>query len=196
MLTLWPKPEKVYHKNSLPVWSFYYYPYPALAIQILCSGGPMQSTARAREHQVVFCGLEVLRLMGERMEDSHDVDQKDLGVVLQFMCEVAHRCLDNTEEILRFASMDVSVANHDQARSLFEQLRDAPSDKFADLCRRYTDLLATSIFEDRRCLSSLDCDLTTLSQFYEWEREVDELARAHGQVLHRLEAKYTHPHCI
>jgi hemerythrin-like domain-containing protein len=162
----------------------------------------MQPTAaRAREHQIIFCGLEVLRLMGERIQSRHDVDRQDIETVLKFMREVAHRCLDNTEDILRFASMDGSVANHQRARSLFDQLNTTASsasatDEFAELCRRYTDLLATSIFEDRRCLSTLDCDLTTLSQFYEWEREVDELARAHGQALHRLETKYTMPHCI
>ena len=160
----------------------------------------MQATAsRAREHQVVFCGLEVLRLIGERMENSHDVDPADLELVLSFMSKVAHRCLDNTEEILRFASLDGNITNHGQARLLFDQLHAAATGsagEFAGLCQRYTNLLATSIFEDRRCLSALDCDLTTLSQFYEWEREVDELARTHGRVLHGLEAKYTSPHCI
>ena len=152
--------------------------------------------SRAREHQVVFCGLEVLRLIGERMEKRDDVDTQDLLLVLQFMRDVAHRCLENTEDILRFAAMDVSLANHQRARTLFEQLSGASVDDFASLCRAYTNILAATIFEDRRCLSLLDCDLTTLSQFYEWEREVDELARTHGQTLHRLEVKYTSPHCI
>jgi len=152
--------------------------------------------SRAREHQVVFCGLEVLRLIGERMENREDVDSQDVQLVLEFMREVAHRCLENTEDILRFAAMDRSLANHQQARSLFEKLNDAASEDFASLCRAYTNILAASIFEDRRCLSLLDCDLTTLSQFYEWEREVDEIARTHGQTLHRLEMKYTSPHCI
>ena len=151
---------------------------------------------RAREHQVVFCGLEVLRLIGERMEKRDEVDRQDLQLVLQFMRDVAHRCLENTEDILRFAVMDVSLASHQRARALFEQLSGASVDDFASLCRAYTNILAASIFEDRRCLSLLDCDLTTLSQFYEWEREVDELARTHGQTLHRLEVKYTSPHCI
>jgi hypothetical protein len=158
------------------------------------------TAARAREHQIVFCGLEVLRLMGERMENSSDVDPADIAFVLDFMSRVAHRCLDNTEEILRFASLDGNLSNHERARSLFEQLHTAArapaQEEFARLCRHYTNLLASSIFEDRLRLSSLDCDLTTLSQFYEWERDVDELARAHGQALHRLEAKYTSPHCI
>jgi hypothetical protein len=157
----------------------------------------MAATAsRAREHQVVFCGLEVLRLIGERMEKRDEVDGQDLQLVLEFMRDVAHRCLENTEDILRFAAMDGSLANHGKALSLFEQLNGASDDDFVSLCRAYTDLLATSIFEDRRCLSALDCDLTTLSQFYEWERQVDELARTHGQRLHQLEAKYTSPHCI
>src|SRR5215510_12449031 len=161
----------------------------------------MQAGAsRAREHQVVFCGLEVLRLIGERMENRDDVDGEDIKVVLSFMRDVAHRCLDNTEDILRFASLDGSIANHERARSLFDEIQSAAdaaiAENFARLCLVYTDLLAVAIFEDRRCLSTLDCDLTILSQFYEWEREVDELAQTHGPALHRLEAKYTSPHCI
>ena len=158
------------------------------------------SAARAREHQVVFCGLEVLRLIGERVESRDEIDRQDLQLVLVFMRDVAHRCLENTEDILRFAALDGSIANHERARSLFVQLNSAAdgpaAEEFASLCRLYTSMLATSIFEDRRCLSTLGCDLTTLSQFYEWEREVDELARTHGQRLHQLEAKYTTPHCI
>jgi hypothetical protein len=160
----------------------------------------MQATARAREHQVVFCGLEVLRLIGERLENRNEVDQRDLDAVLVFMRDIAHRCLDNTEEILRVAAMDASIANHTRARSIWIQLHsstnDFTSENFATLCRLYVELLATSIYEDRRCLPALGCDLTTLGQFYEWEREVDELARTHGELLHRLETKYTSPHCI
>ena len=157
----------------------------------------MQAAAsRVKEHQVVFCGLEVLRLIGERMENSHDVDGQDLQLVLGFMRDVAHRCLDNTEEILRFAAMEQNVARHRQAKSLFEELIASEGLLFASTCRRYTDLLAHSIFEDRRCLSTLDCDALTLSQFYEWEREIADLARQHGQTLHQLEMKYTSPHCI
>lgn len=160
----------------------------------------MQATARAREHQVVFCGLEVLRLIGERLENQTEVDRKDLDTILAFMGDVAHRCLDNTEDILRFAAMEASIANHTRARSVWSQLHSSADDfateNFAALCRLYVDLLATSIYEDRRCLPALGCDLTTLGQFYEWELEVDELARPHGELLHRLETKYTTPHCI
>jgi hypothetical protein len=160
----------------------------------------MQATARAREHQVVFCGLEVLRLINERMENQTDIDRQDLKVVMNFMRTVAHRCLDNTEDILRAAGMEASLANHARARSMFNQLDgagdDFRNDEFTALCRTYVDLLATAIFEDRRCLATLGCDVTILGQFYEWECEVDELARPHGELLHRLETKYTSPHCI
>jgi len=157
----------------------------------------MQTSAiRVREHQVVFRGLEVLRLIGERVENDHEVDSQDLYVVLGFMRDVAHRCMENTEEILRFASLEQNVKKHLQAHSLFEDLMRSEGSVFAETCRTYTDLLATSIFEDRRCLSMLDCDPVTLSQFYEWEREIADVARRHGQVLHQLEIKYTHPHCI
>jgi hypothetical protein len=154
------------------------------------------AVSRIKEHQVVFCGLEVLRLIGERVENSSDVDGQDLQVILAFMRDVAHRCLDNTEEILRVASMEQNVARHRQAKSLFDELGRLEGIAFATACRQYTDLLALSIFDDRRCLSTLDCDVLVLSQFYEWEREISDLARQHGQTLHRLEMKYTNPHCI
>ena len=67
---------------------------------------------------------------------------------------------------------------------------------FAAACRTYSELLAQSIIEDRRSLAALDCDPLVLGQFYEWESETDALARPHAQVLHRLEMKYTSPHCI
>ena len=154
------------------------------------------SAARAREHQVVYCGLEVLRLIGDRTENRDEVDPEDLRVVLAFMRDVAHRCLDNTEEILRLASMDQRLANHQRARSLFHDLDRADGADFVAACRLYTDILSQSIMEDRRCLAALDCDPVTLGQFYEWERQIDDLARQHGQTLHRLEMKYTNPHCI
>jgi sulfur carrier protein ThiS len=157
----------------------------------------MQATvARAREHQVVFCGLEVLRLIGERIESRDEVDHDDLTVILTFMRDVAHRCLDNTEDLLRFASMEQRLANHRRARSLFDELNSSDGSQFAEVCRTYTDLLAQLILDDRRCLAALDCDPVTLSQFYEWEHETDGLARRHGQILHQLEMKYTNPHCI
>src|SRR5207253_9328985 len=98
------------------------------------------TAARAREHQVVFCGLEVLRLIGERMENRDDVDRQDLQIVLEFMRDVAHRCLENTEDILRFAAMDRSLANHQKARSLYEQLNSASGEDFTSLCRAYTSM--------------------------------------------------------
>ena len=157
----------------------------------------MQATAaRAREHQVVYCGLEVLRLIGERIESRDHVDPEDLRVVLAFMRDVAHRCLENTEEILRVASMEQRLAAHTKARSLFDQLSRADGLDFSEACRQYTDILSQSIPEDRRCLATLDCDPLTLSQFYEWESETDALARRHGHTLHTLEMKYTNPHCI
>jgi hypothetical protein len=154
------------------------------------------AAAQMREHQVVFCGLEVLRLIGERMEDRTDVDGQDLQLVLSFMKEIAHRCLENTEDILQAALMDQNVARHRLAKSLFEELMRAEGPAFALACRKYTDLLASSIFDDRRCLATLDCDAVTLSQFYEWEREIADLARPHGQRLHQLELKYMRAQCI
>ena len=158
----------------------------------------MQSTtAGPREHQVVLRGLEVLRLIAERLENRNEVDRQDLQVVLGFLRDVANRCLDNTEDILRSASLEQNVVNHRRARTVFEELSgDCSADAFTAACGLYTDLIAYAIFEDRRCVSKLDCDPVTLSQFYEWEREIDELARQYGRTLHQLEMKYTSPHCI
>jgi len=158
----------------------------------------MKSSARlVREHQVVFCGLEVLRLMGERIENRTDVDGEDVQIVLTFMREVAHRCLDNTEEFLQAAAMEQKLLGHRRARLLFDEMScTSAGEDFAGNCRAYTTLVAELIFEDRRSLSKLDWDPVTLGQFYEWEREIDELARKHGPTLHRLEMKYTSPHCI
>jgi hypothetical protein len=156
----------------------------------------MQAAARTKEHQVVYCGLEVLRLIGERIESRDEVDREDLRVVLEFMRDVAHRCLDNTEDILHFASLDQQLVSHRRVRSLFEDLARTDGTDFVAACRLYTDILSQSILDDRRCLAALDCDPETLGQFYEWERETDALARQHGQTLHRLEMKYTNPHCI
>ena len=154
------------------------------------------TTSRAREHQVVFCGLEVLRLMGERIEGSADIDGEDLQLVLSFMRDVAHRCIGNTEEFLQAASMEQRLLNHRRVRSLFDEMSGTSGENFAVVCRSYTTLVAELIFEDRKCLAGLDWDPVTLGQFYEWEREIDELAHQHGETLHRLEMKYTSPHCI
>src|SRR5262245_53930776 len=135
--------------------------------------------------------------MGERMENRQEVDGADVQLVLKFMSDVAHRCLENTEEILRSASFDQNLANHHRARTIYKDLNYAsPTDQFATACRLYTNLIANSIFDDRRCLSMLDCDPLTLGQFYDWEREIEELARQYRQTLHELEMKYTTPHCI
>ena len=154
------------------------------------------TSARAREHQVVYCGLEVLRLIGERIESEGDVDHADIRIVVEFLRDVGSRCLDNTEDLLRLASLDQRLDNHRRVRSLLDELHNAEGPAFAAACRTYSELLAQSIFEDRRSLAALDCDPVMLGQFYEWESETDALARPHGQVLHRLEMKYTSPHCI
>jgi len=101
----------------------------------------MQATAavRAREHQVVFCGLEVLRLIGERIESRDEVDREDINTVLTFMRSVAHRCLGNTEDLLQIASMDQRLAGHRRARSLFDELERADGEQFADRNRRAGD---------------------------------------------------------
>jgi len=182
----------------------------------------MRATATlARDHQTILCGLEVLRLIGERLEVSHEVDAQDIQAVLRFMDQVAHRCLDNTEELLRPAReksvsgetasvFDAALANHQQVRGLFleltrtaDPLEPAMSNEFAKLSKLYTTLLANVILKERHVLLSVvgsafntDGDREHLGRFEQLETEVAEISRHHRQSLHHLETKYTNPHCI
>jgi len=109
--------------------------------------------------------------MGDRVENRHDIDGEDLQVVLGFMDEVAHRCL--------------AAGRLDKAQSLFLQLRRAsrldPADEFVVVSRLYTSLLADIFHGD--CLEQI-------------ELGIREAARRHAHLFHRLESKYTSPHCI
>ncbi|PYS55960.1 MAG: hypothetical protein DMG13_01850 [Acidobacteria bacterium] len=168
----------------------------------------MNGAAVSRDHQVILCGLEVLRLMGERVASRQDVDGEDIHLVLAFMRDVAHRCLDNAEELFRGARdnsrlktvLTNHLTNHGRARHLFAKLTHAANpvmaDEFVPVCGLYTNLLADLIFEERRALSDLAFDPPALTQFHETEHEIRAAARRHGQILHRLETKYTSPHCI
>src|SRR5438093_912930 len=119
------------------------------------------ATSVSRDHQVILCGLEVLRLMGERVASRQDVDAEDIHVVLAFMRDVAHRCLDNAEELFRGTQengkLETVRNNHGQARTLFAKLTHAAdpinTDEFCSLCLLYTNLLADLIFEERRALA-------------------------------------------
>ena len=72
--------------------------------------------------------------------------------------------------------MEQRLIHHRRARSLFDEMsRVSSADEFGVICRVYTALVADLIFEDRRCLSGLDCDPVALGQFYEWEREIADV---------------------
>src|SRR6266850_3028171 len=165
-VTFWT--AKSLSQKVLATFAFYYYSWHPLAFQILC----MPATAPVFEaRQVILRGLEVLRLMGDRVENRHDIDGEDLQVVLGFMDEVAHHCL--------------AAGRLDQAQSLFLQLRRAsrldPADEFVVVSRLYTSLLADIFHGD--CLEQIELDIR-------------EAARRHAHLFHRLESKYTSPHCI
>ena len=174
------------------------------------------TVALVRDHQIILSGLEVLRLMGERMEVRQDVDREDIHVVLGFMRDVAHRCVDNTEGLIGpiLASnagasrqvLETTLDNHRQVRTLFEQLTQAvesdAAGEFVSLSVSYTTLLADLICEERRILPPLlgsasgATSIENIQQFEANEREIREVSRRHGLILRRLETKYTSPHCI
>jgi hemerythrin-like domain-containing protein len=172
----------------------------------------------SREHQIILCGLEILRLMRERMESRHDVDLQDVAAILDFMREVAHRCLDNTERLLRpalsrptsadqSAWIDSALCCHDQLRTLFAEMEGVASpgtiEAFLSASGSYTSELEKAIVQEGRLLPKIihavfdgEGDGSILNGFEETEREICDIARRHGPALHRLELKYAIPHCI
>lgn len=92
----------------------------------------MQATARiARDHHLILEALEVLRLIGDRMERDHHVDEDDVQALFGFLHDVAHPC--------------VNPSCFDQVETLFNQLTQAHSDsvreEFVSLSLRYTNAL-------------------------------------------------------
>ena len=172
----------------------------------------------SREHQIILCGLEILRLMRERMENRHDVDLQDVAAILDFMRDVAHPCLENTEKLLRPALarrtstnegvwIDSALCCHDQLRSLFTEMEvvagSATIEAFFSASGTYTSELEKVIVQEGRLLPKIihavfdgDADGSILNGFEETEREISDIARRHGPALHRLELKYAIPHCI
>jgi hypothetical protein len=128
------------------------------------------ASPHSRSHQVTLQALEVLRLIGDRMEQKNAVDMDDVRFLIQYLHHVADPCLMG------------SAPAHMRARTLFTELDrqlDAPSDEFVRLSRVYTNLLADLIL-----LDGLDVQ--------------DDSSVIDGNCVkvHRLELKYISPHCI
>src|SRR5262245_28593554 len=96
-----------------------------------------------RDHQNILCGLEILRLMREQIENRQEVDRGDIQAVLDFMREVAHPCLDNAENLLRPALaklesaeqsqfVNATLSYHEQVRLLFGEMTRAADPCAAD----------------------------------------------------------------
>lgn len=176
------------------------------------------SISMSHDRQIIFCGLEILRLMREQIENRQEIDRKDIQAVLDFMRDVAHPCLDNAETLLRPArtetdaaeqsqAIDAALSRHADVRALFVEMTRAadPSaaEEFAAISSRYSDYLAGLLAEERRLLPKLvrsfasgkkDGDI--LDRFMRTEREIRSVSRRHDRLLHQLEVKYTAPHCI
>src|SRR5262245_17203279 len=113
--------------------------------------------SRGRDHQIAFSGLEVLPLIGDWLDSRIDVDGDDIDAVLGCRREVAHACLDSTEELLGTHWPEEIVMNHRRARALLEDLSGALAgtrDECGALCHAYTTLVCELILEERRSLSS------------------------------------------
>jgi hypothetical protein len=130
----------------------------------------MSSAARlSRSHHVTLHALEVLRLIGDRMEQKSAVDIEDVRCLFLYLNDVAHPCLNG------------SRPSHREVTTLFASLNEkieSENEEFVRLSRAYTDMLADLIL-----LNGLDVPKTTGYT-------------GHAEVFHRLELKYIRPHCI
>jgi hemerythrin-like domain-containing protein len=174
---------------------------------------------RSSDHQISLHALEVLRLIGDRMERRESIDIEDVRFVFQCLNEVAHHCLDSTEELLLRPALakpaaathsdhlGATLINHRQVRTLFGEMvgkvESTNAEEFISLCRAYTGLLTDLIFDENRFLPDLVRSVFTdsedrqrLEEFEMSGRGIGELARRHGGTLHRLQLKYVSPHCI
>ena len=173
----------------------------------------------SRDHLVSLHALEVLRLIADRVERHEAVDIEDVRFVFRFLNEVAHGCLDNTEQLLlrpalaKAAAADHSghlgatLVNHKHVRRLFGELvgkvDTTVTEEFVILSRAYTGLLTDLLFDEERFLPDLVRSVFTetenrqkLEEFELSGRGIGEFARQHGQTIHRLQLKYISPHCI
>jgi hemerythrin-like domain-containing protein len=163
------------------------------------------TVSMVRDHHIILRGLEVLRLMGDRMESRHDVAYDDIQIVLGFMRDIAHPCLDNAEQVLRQAQQNDRLQalqpDHQEARTLFVQINGMaenaqPPLEFGPVSRLYASLMANLFAEHRFFPTLAESDDPARVECEKTARQLRELARIQGDALRNLEAKYTSPHCI
>jgi hypothetical protein len=164
----------------------------------------MSATASmVRDHQTIFRGLEILRLMSERMEERDEVDRDDIRIVLGFMQDITQRCLDNTQELLRQTSkpeiLEAFLPHHGQAKELLAQMSgmaEPAAHHFAPVSRSYMTVIGKIFREPRFFPSLVQCDPPTRARFQKMGQELRDMAKPQNQMLRRLEAKYISAYCI
>jgi hemerythrin-like domain-containing protein len=176
-----------------------------------------QNTPLATDHQLMRESLEVLRLIGDRVEVGELVEPGDLTTVLGFLRDVCCECLQKTEEHLLRPALQrakqeeqiqrfrLALTRRSMVRPLLETtLADTKhTETFVPNSRRLTLLVTDLIFEEDCSLLQEAMDLLndaegrrSVESFAEHERHIRSIAVSGSATLHRLETKYAHPHCI
>jgi hemerythrin-like domain-containing protein len=169
------------------------------------------------DHQLILQGLEVLRLIADRLEMDEFVEPDDIVSVLGFLRDVGCECLSRTEHLLLRPALtrakqkelarrlQRALACHAAVRPLFEDLvSDVNFRKYFILhAHLFTKLVGDLIFEEDHHLLDAAIDLlddqegkSNLEQFIAQERQISGVALNGISTLHRLETKYGYPHCV
>jgi hemerythrin-like domain-containing protein len=176
-----------------------------------------RTTPITTDHQLILEGLEVLRLIADRLEMDEFVEPEDITCVLGFLRDVGCECLSKTEQLLLQPALSratqkglverlqKALACHAVVSPLFEDLvSDVNFSKYFILhAHLFTKLVGDLIFEEDHHLIDAALDLlqdregqSSVANFIAQERHISGLAVDGISTLHRLETKYGYPHCV
>jgi hemerythrin-like domain-containing protein len=174
-------------------------------------------TPIATDHQMILEGLEVLRLMADRLERHEFVDAEDIATVMGFLRDVGVDCLEHTENLLlrpallradqneQILRLQKALARHQTIRPLFEDTAADVTfqDNFILHAHLFTKTVSDLIFEEDQNLLQGVVELladpegrSQVEKFAEEERRIRSIAAQRSSRLHWLETKYVYPHCI
>jgi hemerythrin-like domain-containing protein len=177
-------------------------------------GGAMKATEVLREeHKAIKVALSILNHVSSKLESGEEVDQEDLGRILEFIRTFVDTCHHGKEEDLLFVALenaDISRARgliaavlreHEIGRSYVRNMREAVEkyktaehsylSRFVENAKKYAQLLDTHIGKEDNILYPMaDTDLPEETQheliekFEELER--DRIGIGKHEELHEL----------
>ena len=169
------------------------------------------------DHQLILEGLDVLRLIVNRLETDEFVEPEDITAVLSFLRDVGCECLERTEQLLlrpallrakkreHVQRLKTALARHAAIRPLFDDTAAGVTSRKHFVLRVHllTKLVGDLILEEDHSLLQAAVDLLGdpegqlhLEKFREQERGISGIAVRRSPSLRRLETKYAYPHCV